>query len=112
MSLSQLPPPPAACPPAWRAELRILHCNDLFSLGSPLSVFASLPRLRSLALEGLQCRLYREPVALLGRLTEVSAALPRPLPCPVRSQSSRRGRWLWCGGGLGASPLARGAIAG
>ena len=57
-------------------------------------------------------RWHREPVALLGRLTEVSAALPRPLPCPVRSQSCRRGRWLWCGGGLGASPLARGAIAG
>lgn len=53
-------------------ELRVVQCNDLFSLGSPLGVIGMLGNLRSLALEDLHCRLYREPVAELGRLTAVS----------------------------------------
>eukprot|EP00887_Chlorella_sp_A99_P004746 scaffold4.g4746.t1 len=55
------------------ATLRILYCNDLFSMGSPLGVIASLNNLRELELEGLHCRLYREPVAELGRLTQLEA---------------------------------------
>lgn len=58
-------------PPRPAAELRIVHCNDLFGMGSPLGAVASLQRLRTLAVEDYHCRLYREPVAELGRLTSV-----------------------------------------
>lgn len=54
-------------------ELSIVHCNDLFSSGSPLSTIAMLRGLRSLTLEDLQCRIYREPLAELGRLTQLTA---------------------------------------
>ncbi|KAI7842300.1 hypothetical protein COHA_003941 [Chlorella ohadii] len=54
-------------------ELSIIHCNDLFGSGSPLSTIAMLRGLRSLALEDLQCRIYREPLAELGRLTQLTS---------------------------------------
>lgn len=47
------------------------HCNDLFAAGSPLGTIAMVGGLRSLVLDDLQCRLYREPLAELGRLTQV-----------------------------------------
>lgn len=50
-------------------ELQLAHCNDLFGMGSPLGVIAALPNIRILKLEGLHCRLYKEPVAELGRMT-------------------------------------------
>lgn len=74
-----LPPPPGGINPTWPpphsrprvADLRIVHCNDLFGMGSPLGVVASLRNLKTLMVEDCHCRLFREPVAELGRLTSV-----------------------------------------
>ncbi|KAL4425880.1 hypothetical protein ABPG75_009896 [Micractinium tetrahymenae] len=52
-------------------HLHMVHCNDLFAAGSPLSTIAMVSGLRSLALDDLQCRVYREPLAELGRLTQL-----------------------------------------
>ncbi|KAL4445740.1 hypothetical protein ABPG77_008939 [Micractinium sp. CCAP 211/92] len=53
-------------------HLHMAHCNDLFAAGSPLGTIAMVGGLRSLVLDDLQCRLYREPLAELGRLTRLT----------------------------------------
>lgn len=63
-----------AASPFYAAELRVIACNDLFGMGSPLGVIASVRGLRRLSVEDCHCRLYREPVAELGRLTAVRPA--------------------------------------
>ncbi|GAB4823973.1 hypothetical protein N2152v2_011019 [Parachlorella kessleri] len=52
-------------------ELRLIACNDFFGMGSPLGVLATLGNLRTLVIDDCHCRLYREPVAELGRLTSL-----------------------------------------
>ena len=56
------------------AELAIQHCNDFFSLGAgALSAISCLPALRSLRIEDLHCRVDRDALGELARLTQVRA---------------------------------------
>jgi hypothetical protein len=57
------------------AELAIQHCNDFFSLGAgALSAISCLPALRALRIEDLHCRVDRDALAELARLTQVRCA--------------------------------------
>lgn len=53
-------------------HLAMVHTSDLFAAGSPLGTIAMLSGLRSLVLDDVQCRIYREPLAELGRLTQLT----------------------------------------
>lgn len=85
--------PPLAPRPA---DLAIVHCNDLFAVGSPLSTIAMLTGLQSLSLEDVQSRIYREPLAELGRL--------RSLTHLAVNSRQREGVFIW--GIDGAGPAA------
>lgn len=56
-------------------SLQIQHCNDFFSAGAgALSAIACLPALRALRIEDLHCRVDRDALAELARLTQVCGA--------------------------------------